>query len=273
MALAADSAVLAAIAREARIDPEGFPSNSVAVLPLTVVTFDPGLASLGYGLAELLMTDLSRSSQIQVVERPRIRALLRELELVQGGLSDSERGPRAGKLLGARHLVHGSLFANDQERVQVEVNLTKTLDATVRPVVVGGTSLDDVLEAEKELAFRVCDALGVTLTPSERAAILQQPTRNLGALLAFSRGIEAETELRFFDALREYGEALRLDPAFREPRDRLFNLGSQTPTFSGVANLAIDAINRPEIPSISDVVEPAFPARQWAILIIPITIR
>ena len=200
-------------------------------------------------------------------------ALLRELDLAGTGRADTASGPRAGRILGARHLVAGSLAAETTDEVQVDAHLTVTETSAVRPIVSGVTPLDDILEAEKTLAFEVIEALGVTLTPAERAAIEQHPTRNLAALLAFSRGVRAEFELRFFDARREYRDAARLDRSFRLPRERLNSLEVFFPDTFRSASLLIDAINRPHLPPISDVTEPAFQDRQRAILIIPIIIR
>jgi TolB-like protein len=271
--LAADSAVRAALLMEASLDPQQFPQGSVGVLPFQVAAADPALASLGHGLAALLMTDLARSGQLRVVDRLRIDALLREQALARSGVVDPSTGPRAGRILGARHLVLGSLGVDASQAVRVDARLARTEAATLQPIVSGTTALDDILDAEKALAFEVFDAIGITLTPAERAAVEQRPTRNLGALLAFSRGAQAEAELRFLDARREFREAIRLDPAFEPARERVRSIDAYVPDPFGIALVSIDAINRPNHQSISDVADPAFEQRQSAVLVLPIIIR
>jgi len=270
--LAADSAIRAAASVESSLDPADFPQTSVAVLPLRVIASDSTLAPLGYGLADLLTTDLARSSAVQVVDRLRIQALLRELIFVAGGVVDTASGPRLGRIVGARYLVGGQIAVDPAERVRVDAVLATTLTGSVRPVVSGDAMLDDILEAEKALAFRIFDALGVTLTPVERAAVEQRPTRHLGALLAYGRGVHAEAELRFGDAWRQYREAARLDPAFQAAVDRLADVEALLPAPSAIGYASVDAINRPHLRFVSDVTDPAFPTGQRATLIIPVIV-
>ena len=71
-----------------------------------------------------------------------------------------------------------------------------------------------MFDAEKRIVFGVFDDLGITLTPAERAAIDQRPTRSIAAFLAYSGGLSAEDSGRFDLAARLYREAARLDPGF-----------------------------------------------------------
>ncbi|NNF38135.1 MAG: hypothetical protein HKN71_05680 [Gemmatimonadetes bacterium] len=271
--LAADSAVRSALAMEASLDPADFPDGSVGVMPLRVDALDPDLAPLGFGLAELLMSDLAKSSRLRVVDRLRIHALLREVALTNEGVVDLSSGVREGRLVGARHLVLGSVMPATGSDLLVDVDLVAAGDGSLTNVVTGSTSVDDILDAETELALALFDALGVALTPSEREAVVRRPTRDLLALLAFSRGVEAEAEGRILDAIDGYRTAIEVDPAFLEPRELLNSLETYFPDVRGVAHLMIDAINRPGLPEISDVTDPAFQDRQGAVLVIPIVIR
>ena len=90
---AADSSVRAAIARERSIQNTEIAANAVGVLPLTVTTSDSTYASLGYGVAALLASDLARSSKLVVVERLRLDAVIRELDLAKSGRVDSTSAP------------------------------------------------------------------------------------------------------------------------------------------------------------------------------------
>jgi TolB-like protein len=271
--LAADSAIDAALTIEASIDPASFPATSVGVLPLRVAVADTMLAPLGYGMAELIMTDLARSRQLVVVDRLRVQSLVRELRLVESGVTDPAGGPRLGRILGARHLMLGSLASGEDARFRVDAHLARTEDASISALVTGAASLDDIFAAQKALVFRVFEVLGVTLTPAERAAVEQRPTRNLAALLAFSRGVQAEAELRLPEARREYAEALRLDRAFRLARERAYSIETFVPNTRGVATMTVSAINSRQPRSVSDVAEPAFSGRQSAIIVIPIIVR
>ena len=78
--------------------------NVVAVLPLTFSGADTSLKPLERGLAELLTTDLARSSRLTVVERLRLQAVLDEMKLQSSGATDSSGNVRAGKILQAGRL-------------------------------------------------------------------------------------------------------------------------------------------------------------------------
>jgi len=78
-----------------------------------------------------------------------------------------------------------------------------------------------ILDAEAELALRIIDALGITLTAAERSAIQAHPTRNVAALLAYSRGVRDETFGRYGAAAQHFQAALAADPSFANARAHL----------------------------------------------------
>lgn len=274
--LAADSAARAAIAREQEIDAATLPARTVAVAPFTIAASDTSLHVLGFGLADLLMTDLARSRDITVVDRLRLDALLRELGLARGGAVDSGTAARMGRLAGARRVVTGSLNATGN-RARLDGRVGEVATGAIEAARGTETSLDDILDAEKVLAFAVFEALGVTLTPAERARVEQRPTRNLAALLAYSRGVRAQAVLDFQEARRSYQEALRNDPRFGAAGSRLDEVGGSPGTGPGAGEgadlaragaLALSAVNAPQLPQLSTAADPAFRQRFLASILI-----
>lgn len=276
---AADSAVRAAVAREQTLDPRLFPDATVGVTPFRVTSADTGLAVLGYGLADLLITDLSRAKRLQVVERLRVDAVMRELRLAGGGRVDSATAPRAGRLLGARRLVLGSLVQDPRGPARLDGRVGDVLTGRIAATPTNRAPIDAILDAEKGLALNLFQALGVTLTPAERALVEQRPTKSLAALLAYSRGVRAE-ELKDLKLARtEYQAALRLDPAFSPAQQRLAlaeqwlaETGPAGPAVSAGGNpagtLAVEGVNRSVAPELFGATEPAFRQRLAATLIL-----
>ena len=70
-------------------------------------------------------------------------------------------------------------------------------------------------------------ALGITLTPAERAAIEAAPTRNVAALLAYSRGVRDETFARYGAAAQQYRAALQADPNFIDASQRMLGIDAR----------------------------------------------
>jgi TolB-like protein len=251
----ADAAARAAIASERSLAVSSLPDRSVGVAPLVVVGGDSTVASLGYGLADLLITDLSRSAQLQVVDREHTDALLQELRLGASGRVDSATAPRVGRLMGARRLVNGALDVTPGGKITVSTRVADAArGALVGQPVTEHTSLDDILDSEKSLAFALFTQLGVTLTPAERAAVEQRPTRYLSAFLAYSQGSRAEALGDYRTAHAYYARAVMIDPGFSAAASRMqaVSLSSAqqssgsvgaTAALPGAPSAVIDALN------------------------------
>ena len=246
---AAEEAARRAVAAERSLGTAELPAHTIAVPPLRAHGADTSLTPLAYGLADLLMTDLARSARLQVLDRLRLDAMLRELRLVSSGAVDSAAAPRTGRLMGARRLVLGTLAPGEGDRIVLEARLADVATGEVQLTVSAAARLTDILDAEKALAFRLFDQLGVNLTPAERAAVQQRPTRNLEALLSYSRGVRYEVEGRYDAAAAEYRRAIALDPGFEQARRRLndFRMQGSSASLLRASALAIERVNRVQI--------------------------
>lgn len=265
-----------AIASERAIARDSLPSRTIGVPPLRVHAADTTLAPLGYGLADMLMTDLARSGQLQIVDRLRMDALLRELKLAQAGLVDPATAPRVGRLVRARRLVLGDITQVPGGQIGIDARVADVRSSQVRPAVRAAARLDDIFRAEKELAYRLLAEMGITLTPAERAAVEQRPTASIAAFLAYSRGVRYEVFGRFDDAAREYEAAARIDPGFvdaslraRDARRRV-HLSAAIAT-AGAAAFTLARVNAPigYAPSRigGGIAEPSFPSQTVTVLI------
>jgi tetratricopeptide (TPR) repeat protein len=224
--------------------------TTVAVLPLRFTGSDSSLRPLERGFAELLTTDLSRSSKLIVVERARIQTLLDELALQRSGQADASTNVRAGRLLRAGRVVQGSIFQVGGSQLRVDAAVVDVPTTEVRGTARGEDQMDQLFDLEKRIAFGLFDQLGVTLTVAERNAIEQRPTRSLAAFLAYSRGLTAEDDGRFDDASRFYRDAIRIDPGFgaalQRNRDAILITGARQAGHAleaGLRGTADDAAN------------------------------
>jgi tetratricopeptide (TPR) repeat protein len=193
--------------------------NVVAVLPLAFSGVDTSLKPLERGLAELLTTDLARSSRLTVVERLRLQAVLDELKLQSAGATDSSSNVRAGKILQAGRLVQGSILQQGQQ-LRVDAAVIDVPTTRVAGTTNDDRALDQLLTLEKNIALGLFQQLGVTLTTAERNAIEQRPTRSLAAFVAYSRGLLLDDEGQFEQADVFYQNAVRLDPGFSAARTK-----------------------------------------------------
>ena len=71
---------------------------------------NPDLEPLKVGLSQMLITDLTGTDGITVVERSQLQAILDELELGHSGVADPATAARVGELLGSKWMLLGSYF-------------------------------------------------------------------------------------------------------------------------------------------------------------------
>lgn len=211
----------AAVAREATLSSQPADPATVAVLPLGFSgSADSSLAPLGRGFADLLVTDLSRSPRLTVLERDRLQTLVDEIARGASGTVDASTAVRSGRLLRAGRVVQGALLQRPDRRLQVDAAVVDVTSTQAVRAVSHDDELEQLFALEKQVAFDLFDALGVTLTPAERVLVEQRPTRSLAAFLAYSAGLMAEDNGNLDDADRHYSQAVRLDPSFRKAQER-----------------------------------------------------
>ena len=158
-AAAAESAAREAVRRESQLNVASIPQNTLSVSPLTVLSTDTSYASLGYGFASLLVNDLSQSPQLALVERLRLEAVLRELDLAKRGRIDTLTAPRVGKLIGARQMVVGSLDLRTRGNVRVQSYVANATTGKVGSSLTGSATLNQIFDAEKSLASSVLSSM------------------------------------------------------------------------------------------------------------------
>ncbi len=202
-----------ALADEAKRSSIPGPRNTVAVMPFSFSGADTSLKPLERGFAELVTTDLSRSTQLTVLERAQMQAMLDELAL-QGANGVAEgTGVRAGKMLQAGRMVGGTIQQSGNA-LRANALVTDLATTQVGTPASDQQALDQVFTLEKNIVLQLFSSLGVQLTTAERNAIEQRPTRSLAAFLAFSRGLELEDRGRLDEANRLFDNASRIDPGF-----------------------------------------------------------
>ncbi len=203
----------AAVTNEATLSQTPGSPRTIAVPPLRFTGTDSTLAPLERGMAELIIIDLSRSSQLTLVERDRMQALADEIQLASSDRVDAGTAARAGRLLQAGRLVSGAIVQSGSQLTLTSNVVTVSTSELSSPAEVTD-DLDAIFALQKQLVFRIFDQLGVVLTPAERQLVDRRATANLDAFLAYSRGLVAADDGRFEDASRFFENARALDPGF-----------------------------------------------------------
>lgn len=210
-----------AVANEATLSQTPGDRRTIAVPPFKFSGPDEETyAPLERGFAELMITDLSRSSQLTVVERDRMQAIADEIRLGESDRVDQATAVRAGKLIRAGRLVNGSMVQGGAQ-LTIQSNVIDVNTGELAAPVAVTNQLDNIFAMQKQLVFQVFTQLGVELTPAERQLVDRHATNNLNAFLSYSRGLLAADDGRFEDAARYFQEARSLDPGFGAAGARL----------------------------------------------------
>lgn len=203
----------ALVAQERQLASQVAPSKTVAVMPLSCACSDD-LKPLGRGVADLMITDLTKARDLTLLERDRVQALLDEIARGQSGQVDQATAARGGHLLQAGSIVTGTITATPQNiTLQAPIVQVATSQYAGTSPPVPGT-LNQLFDLEKTLVLQVMGNLGVPITNQIRAALDQHPTKNVQAFLAYSRGLQAMDAGRLDEAANFFDNAHSIDPSF-----------------------------------------------------------
>ena len=199
------------------------PSQASAARTVAIAYFDnntgkPELAPLAKGLADMLITDLSNVSSLQIVERDRLNQVLAELQLGRSKFIDPRTAQKLGKGLAAEFIMTGGYtLAGDVLR----------LDARVIEVVSGKVRASEKVEGakgeffalEKELVEILVRTLDVKLAVSEKSKLRSNATESYAAWSKYSAGLDAKDRGDDAEARRLFQAALDADPNYKAAKN------------------------------------------------------
>ena len=179
---------------------------SIAVLPFQDLSRDSDQRFLGLGLAEDIITDLSRLPWLFVSSR-------------SSSLAYDEKRVDAHKVareLGVRYLLQGRVRrAGKQVRVTSQL-----LDATAGENIWAGRydrALTDIFALQDEITRAITDAIGPAITDTEQHRVMRKDPDSLSAWEAYHRGlwhVSKNNASQNRVAQRFFQRAIRLDSNF-----------------------------------------------------------
>jgi TolB-like protein/class 3 adenylate cyclase/Tfp pilus assembly protein PilF len=226
------------------------PEKSIAVLPFENLSDDKQNAYFADGVQDEILTDLAKVADLKVISRT---SVMQYKDRVQRNLRE------IAKALGVAHILEGTV-QRAGGRVRVSAQL---IDARTDAHLWGeryDRDLADVFAIENELAEQIVSQLKSHLSPQEKAAIEERPTKDLVAYDLYARAktliedalFSAPQNESLFEAVRLLNQALQRDPAFAlahyqlaYAHDLLYFLGADhTPARLAMADAAIQSLVR-----------------------------
>lgn len=200
----------AIIQKEKRLKTPSAP-NTVAVLYFKNQTGQPEFDVLQKGIALMLMTDLSKIENLQVVERVQFQALMEELGMGTSGLVEPGTEPRIGKLLQARWLIGGEILKVTLESLRIKSDVTDVPAQNILGQPYSEGKPQDLISVEKSILFEMIKLLKIEPTAKEKEKLKTPCSSNLQALMALFKGVDASDRGNYTQAAEYYETALKAD--------------------------------------------------------------
>ena len=179
---------------------------SIAVLPFTNMSGDPEQEFFSDGIAEDIITDLSKISALFVVGR--------NTSFTYKGMSLQLQ--KVARELGVNFLLEGSV-RKAGERVRVTAQLIDGPSGGHLWADRYDRDLTDIFAIQDEITKAIVDQLKVRLVPGERTTMTRAPTGNVEAYTYYLRGRQYfHNTTKWFVRLAQqmFSRAIELDPHF-----------------------------------------------------------
>jgi TolB-like protein/class 3 adenylate cyclase len=153
------------------------PEKSVAVLPFENMSRDPDNAFFTDGVQDQILTALAKVADLKVISRTSV---------MQYKTGTPRNTREIGQQLGVAHLLEGTVQrAGNKVRVNAQLidarsDAHEWAENYDRPV-------DDVFAIQSEIAKKIADQLQAKLSPTEKSAIEEAPTRDVAAFDLYTR--------------------------------------------------------------------------------------
>jgi serine/threonine protein kinase/Flp pilus assembly protein TadD len=192
--------------------PDGSPlhaggsAKSIAVLPFTNMSADPEGDFFADGIADEIITALSKVKALRVVSRTS--------SFTFKGKNDDVR--EIGRKLQVSTILEGSI-RKAGKRLRLNAQLVSTTDSSQLWAERYDRELEDVFAIQDEIASSIVAALRLVLTEDEKKAIEQVPTTNIDAYEYYLRGRQFfhQHRRRSHEFARQlYERAIELDPGY-----------------------------------------------------------
>jgi TolB-like protein/tetratricopeptide (TPR) repeat protein len=216
-----------AVAVNAAAPASAAPPATVTVLYFDNDTGDASLTYLGKGLADMMITDLAAVPAIQVVEREKLEALLKELKLQRTKYFDPKTAQQIGKGVGARFAVAGS-FTSLAPVMRIDVRVIEIANGRVVKTsrVVG--KKEQFFDMQTQLVAQLVDGLSAVLGGADlgkaKETAAGQRVDDVATAVAYAQALDASDRGDLQAASQQMQKVMQRAPAFPLARARYMDI-------------------------------------------------
>ena len=186
---------------------------------IAILYFDNGsdnaeLSRLRKGLADMLISDLSKIKMLNVIERARLEEILKEQKLNNSKEFDASTASKVGKLLGVQYILTGAFFdLMGSMRMDARIIDVETGKIIKSEGVDGATNT--FFDLEKKLVVKIAGGLNVDLATDKTSdAEVKQASLSYETSLLFSDGLDQMDKGENSKAIETFKKVLKKNPDF-----------------------------------------------------------
>lgn len=176
--------------------------------------------ALSKGIADMLITDLSKVKGVTIVEREKLEKLIQEIKLGQSKYFDQSTAQKLGKGLGAQNILTGSFYVLD--------NVIR-LDARLIDVQTGGVIFAEQVSGNKnnffalhqQLANLLAKNINIPYSPDLSGLYKAGEEVTLKEVVNYSNALELQDVGMSSDAKQILEKTIKENPKFRFAKNKL----------------------------------------------------
>lgn len=195
---------------------------------IAILYFDSGsdnaeLIRLRKGLADMLISDLSKVKMLNVIERARLEEILKEQKLNNSKEFDPATASKVGKLLGVQYILTGSFFDMlGSMRIDARIIDVETGKIIKSEGIDGATNT--FFDLEKNLVVKIAGGLNVDLAAEKTNATSKETSLSYDTSLLYSDGLEQMDKGETSKAIDTFKKVLQKNPDFLPAKQALNKL-------------------------------------------------
>lgn len=168
------------------------------------------LDPLKKGLADMLITEMSKIKNLKVVERQRIQSVVEELNLGETDLVDKNTSQKMGKLLGAKVLLFGGFSNLFGDKLRIDARIVSVETGVTLKAEEETGDLDQFLTMLKSLVKKISDDLEVKMSKAEADRLESTQDGKFDGYVTYAQALNLEDNGRKLDKQGKRADAIAM---------------------------------------------------------------
>lgn len=188
---------------------------SLAILPFSNASRDASLDWLGSSLADMLTTDVGRSSKLRTVSGDRVHQVLKDLHITPDAQSDPQNLKQLAEFTNSQILVFGQ-YTKSGDSVRIEATFRDLKQGRSQTLIEQAKSQNDLLPAVDRLAQQIRRNLSLSddVIKELQTQAFRPTTASIDALRDYNQGVELARQGNNLEAQKKFEAATQADPQF-----------------------------------------------------------